>query len=242
MRMSIRLARQTGIAYLGLAIAGALSFMIIRPQLFSAGHPDMTLAHLVDHPWLAKAGVAAELLTVASQALAAVGFYRLFRPVNRGAAAGIAAFGLVNAVMILISAAVLATAAALARDPFGDAASQVHLLYLVSGNLWGVAGLFFGLWLIPMGQCVLTSGWMPRTLGWILLGGGLGYVISTFVAYLIPAATGLSTALTLPATVAELWMIGHLLTRGISRHPIDQTLDQALHQTPTTSNSPMAAN
>jgi hypothetical protein len=30
--------------------------------------------------------------------------------------------------------------------------------YLVSGNLWGVGALFFGLWLIPMGSCVLRSG------------------------------------------------------------------------------------
>jgi hypothetical protein len=33
----------------------------------------------------------------------------------------------------------------------GGAAATVQLLYVISGHLWGVAGLFFGLCLIPMG-------------------------------------------------------------------------------------------
>ena len=115
-------------------------------------------------------------------------FYRLFRAADPLAAGGIAAFGLVNAVVILVSAALLATAVEVALDPVGDAAATVQLLYLVSGNLWGVGGLFFGLWLIPMGWCVLRSGWMPRALGWILVGGGIGYVLSAFVRYLAPDA------------------------------------------------------
>ena len=107
-----------------------------------------------------------------TQALAALWFFRLFRPVDAFAAGAIAAFGLVNAVAILVSAACLATALQVALEPVGDA-GNAQLLYLVSDNLWIVGGLFFGLWLIPMGWCVLRSGWMPRALGWILvLGGG----------------------------------------------------------------------
>jgi hypothetical protein len=34
--------------------------------------------------------------------------------------------------------------------------------------------------------CVLRSGWMPRVLGWILVGGGVGYVLSAFIRYLGP--------------------------------------------------------
>jgi hypothetical protein len=231
----VRTARMTGLLYLGLAITGALGFLLIRPQLFAADDPSATLANLVNHESLARAGVALELLIVVTQALAAVWFYRLFRTADPLAASGIAAFGLVNAVMILVSAALLGTAVELALDPVGDAAATVQLLYLVSGNLWGVGALFFGLWLIPMGWCVLRSGWMPRALGWILVGGGIGYLLSAFIRYLAPDAPVVADALAYPATVGEVWMIGYLLVRGVRRHALDEAPPTARTPTPAAS-------
>jgi hypothetical protein len=201
-------ARVTGLLYLSLAVAGGAGFLTIRPVLFADGDPAATLAHLQDHPDLARAGVVLELLVVLTQALAAAGFYRLYRN------PGIAAFGLVNAVAILGSAAMLGAAAEIAADPFGDAAPTVQTLYLVSGHLWTAGGLFFGLWLIPMGQSVLADG--PRALGWLLIAGGVGYVLNTFASYVLPAAAGL---LVVPATAGELWMIGYLLVRAPAVHP-----------------------
>ena len=210
-----RLARTTGFLYLGLAVTGGLGFLLIRSRLFVAGDGSATLAHLVEHEGLARAGVALELLVVLTQALTAVWFYRLFRRVDSFGAGSIAAFGLVNAVAILGSAALLATAVEVAVDPVGDAAAGVQVLYLVSGNLWTAGALFFGLWLVPMGWCVLRSGWMPRVLGWILIGGGVGYVLSPFVGYLVPQAGAVADVLALPASVGEFWMVGYLIFRGV---------------------------
>ena len=93
-------------------------------------------------------------------------------------------------------------------------------MYLVSDNLWTVGGLFFGLWLVPMGWCVLRSGWMPRALGWILVVGGVGYVLGAFVDYLVPDAQLLADLMIVPATIGELWMIGYLLVRGVDRRAL----------------------
>ncbi|GIF00710.1 DUF4386 domain-containing protein [Paractinoplanes rishiriensis] len=212
----VRTARITGLLYLGLAVSGALGFLITRPRLF-ATEPAGTLANLTAHPALARATVAFELLTVLTHALAAAWFYRLFHRADRFAAAGVAAFGLVNAVTVLISTALLGTAAEIARDPYGDAASTVQTLFQVSGHLWTAGALFFGLWLIPMGWCVLRSGWMPRQLGWILVGGGVGYALSTFLGYLAPGAPLVADLLVIPATAGEFWMIGYLLIRGVRK-------------------------
>jgi Domain of unknown function (DUF4386) len=235
MHALIRTARTTGLLYLGLAFAGALGFLLIRPKLFAADDPDATLANLVAQESLARAGVAFELLIVLTQALVAVWFYRLFRTADALAAGGIAAFGLVNAVAILVSAALLATALQLALDPVGNAAATVHMLYLASGNLWGVGALFFGLWLIPMGWCVLRSAWMPRALGWILIGGGIGYLLSGFVRYLAPDVPAVADALVYPATVGEFWMIGYLLVRGVRRGALDDAPPTAATLTPAAS-------
>lgn len=212
-----RTARVTGLFYLGLGITGMLGFLIIRPRLFVADDAGATLANLAEHESLARIGVALELGVVVTQALAAAWFYRLFRTADAVAAGGIAAFGLVNAVAIMGSAALLATAVEIAGAPIGDAASTVQTLYLASGNLWGVGNLFFGLWLIPMGTCVLRSRWMPRPLGWILVVGGVCYLASGFLLYLVPDAQVIANLLVVPATVGELWMIGHLLTVGVRR-------------------------
>ncbi|MFS8102446.1 DUF4386 domain-containing protein [Lentzea alba] len=233
MHALIRTARTTGLLYLGLAITGLVGFLFIRSQLFVADDPGATLANLVEHELLARAGVAFELLIVVTQTLAAVWFYRLFRTADPLAAGGIAAFGLINAVVILVSAGLLGTALHVALDPVGDAAATVQLLYLVSGDMWGVGALFFGLWLIPMGLCVLRSGWMPRALGWILVVGGVGYLLSAFVGYLAPDVPVVADALVFPATVGEFWMIGYLLVRGVR--------SQALHEASSTERTPTPA-
>ncbi|MFC6021702.1 DUF4386 domain-containing protein [Plantactinospora solaniradicis] len=211
----IRTARATGLLYLGLALTGGLGFLLVRSQLFVTDDPHATLARLVEHESLARVGIALELLVVLTQALTAVWFYRLFHTVDSIAAGSIAAFGMVNAIAILGSAALLGTAIEVALTPVGDAAVTVQLMYLVSGNLWTVGGVFFGLWLIPMGWCVHRSGWMPPILGWLLIGGGGGYVLSALVGYLAPGAGVVADALVIPATVGEFWMIGYLLVRGV---------------------------
>jgi hypothetical protein len=213
----VRTARMTGLCYLGLAITGGLGFLLIRPRLFAAGDASATLANLVQYESLARVGIAVEMGIVVTQALTAIWFYRLFRPADAVTAGTITAFGLVNAIAVMGSAALLATAVDIAHKPVGDAAATVQTLYLVSGNLWGVGALFFGLWLIPMGSCVLTSRWMPRPLGWVLIVGGLGYLASGFVMYLWPGARTVADLLTVPATIGELWMIGYTLIRGVRR-------------------------
>ena len=215
-----RTARATGAMYFALGVAGILGFLVIRPQLYAPGDPTATLNNLVDNQGLARVGVVLEMGIVVAQALTALWFYRLFRSVDRFAAGAITAFGMVNAVAILGSAAFLATAAQIAANPLDDATAQVQLAYIVSENLWGVGALFFGLWLIPMGACVLLSKAMPRALGWILIVGGAGYLVNAFVTYLAPDLDSVAGVLVVPATIGEFWMIAYLLFRGIKQTTI----------------------
>ena len=179
------------------------------------------MANLTQHESLARLGIVMEMGVVITQALVALWFYRLFKSVNTFAAGSIAAFGLVNAVAILGSAALLATALDVSQDASltvsGGAAATAQLLYVVSGNLWIIGGIFFGLWLIPMGWLARRSGWMPSLLGWILMIGGVGYVANALLRYLLPDAGLAVDLLTTPATVGELWMVGYLCLRGVRR-------------------------
>lgn len=191
----IRDARVAGLLYLGLAVTGLLGFVVIAPGT--------------------SLDVVAELGIVATQALVALAFYKLFRTVDSYRAIALAAFGLLNAAVILVSAGALAAALGL------TASSSTDLLLALSESMWLVGGLFFGFWLVPMGLLVLQSGWMPRALGWLLIVSGAGYVASTVATLLLPDAPLLADLLTFPATVGELWMIGYLLVRGVARPRAD---------------------
>lgn len=217
---TIKTARATGAWYLGLAITGMLGFLFLRPQLIDADDPAATLANLAEHATQAHLLVMLEMGIVVTQALAAVYFYKLFRPVNPTAAYATAAFGMVNSVAIMTSGAFMATATSIAADPSltpgGDAAGTVGLMYELSANSWGMGNLFFGLWLIPMGWVAITSARLPRPLGWTLVVGGVGYMLSGLIGYgIADAPSWLVEGLAFPATIGEFWNIGYLLTKGI---------------------------
>lgn len=214
------IARLTGAAYLGLAVTGAVSFLAVRSQLYVPGDPAATLGHLIEQNSLAQFGLIAESLVVVTQALAALGFFALFRRDRPTAAFGVASFGLANALAILVSVAFNATALAVVAEPAlapaGDVAATVGLLYALSGACWTVGNIFFGLWLIPMGWFAVSTGRLPRVLGWVLMVGGVGYVLSALIGVGAPELASTTDAvLPLAASVGEFWMLGYLLAFGI---------------------------
>ncbi len=227
MSTPVATARWTGLFYLVLALAGLAGFLFARSELYVADDAAATLANLAERSGLARFGIAADLTVVVSQALAAVWFFKLFRSEHSLAAGSIAAFGLVNAAAILVATAFSSTALVVAGDaalaPAGDQAATVQLLYQLSGTLWDVGGLFFGLWLFPMGYVIVKSRLMPAVLGWILMVGSVTYVINTYLTQLAPDAPAAVDGLLVGvATVGEFWIIGYLLLFGVrSRSPKD---------------------
>lgn len=226
-------ARGAGWWYLGLAITGVLGFLLVRPAIYVEGDPAATLVNLTDKEGVARLGVVLEMAIVVTQALAAVWFYKLLRTVHPVSGMSVAAFGLVNAAAIMVSAVFLAAAVEVAADsslaPGGDAAATVGLLYRLSADAWGVGALFFGLWLIPMGWAAVVTGRFPKVLGWVLIVGGVGYLLSALVGYSpLGAPSLLVDALTFPATIGEFWMIGYLLVRGIRAEPAARLADRAI--------------
>jgi Domain of unknown function (DUF4386) len=213
-----RTARTAGLLYLCFFVTGIAGTVGVRGQIYAADDANATLANLIEHASLARLGVALELGIVAAQALTAVWLYRLFRSVDTFAAGVLAAFGMVNAVAILASAAMLGTALDVAHDASltvaGGAAATAQLLYVASDSFWRVGALFFGLWLVPMGWLVLRTRWLPRLLGWVLVAAGLGYTLSAFVEALFSNADVAVQLLRVPSIIGELWIMAYLIVVG----------------------------
>jgi len=214
-----RWAQLTGLAYLVIFVSGIVGFFLIRRQLYVPDDAMRTAANLVAHEGLARVGIAVDLVTVLAQALAAVGFFLVFRRVDSAGAASITAFGLVNCVVVLVATAFSATALQVALRGGQTSASEVLVLYDLNAATWSAGGLFFGLWLIPMGWLTLRSGSMPRVLGWILVVGGVAGVLGIFVSVLAPDASVLAGVLPLAVIPGEVWIIGYLLIKGMPERP-----------------------
>jgi hypothetical protein len=209
-------ARLTGIWYLLLAITGMVGFLVLHSRIYATSDPSGTLTNLVEHDTIARLRLLFEFMIVISQALAAVWFYKLFKDIKHDAAWALAAWGMMNAAAIMISAMAMAGSIEVAgsAQATNDKLIMIQLFLQLIKHAWGVGSLFFGLWLIPMGYIVVSSQRMPVWLGRILILGGVGYLLSAFIGYMGVEGDWVGM-LTIPATTGELWMIVYLLSYGI---------------------------
>lgn len=215
MKDEIKTARITGIWYLLLAISGMVGFLTLHSKLYVAD-PAQTLTNLTEQETLARIRLLLEFAIVVSQALAAVWFFKLFKDINHVAAWALAAWGMMNAAAIMISAMAMGSALGIvdADQSMDDKIIMIQIFDQFIKNAWGVGSLFFGLWLIPMGYVVVSSQRMPKGLGYVLIVGGAGYLISACLNYMGIKGVWLDM-LVIPATVGEFWMIAYLLIFGI---------------------------
>ena len=65
-----------------------------------------------------------------------------------------------------------------------------------------IAGIFWGLWLLPMGYLVFKSGFLPRWIGVLLIIGGFGYLIDSAIFFLLPDVD---------VTIAQFTFVGEVL-------------------------------
>ena len=208
---TLSVGRTTGLLYLGLAVSGMISFLGIKSQIFVEGNPAATASKLLEQESLARVGIAFEILLVLTQALTAMWFYKLFKKLDSFAAMTLAIFGMVNAVAILI-----ATAFWLSALNSALASNTVELTYnllSIHNDIWTIATLFFGLWLIPMGY-LSRKALMPKALAGFLIIGGALYLASTFVLVLLPNQDTLANLLSIPGTIGEFWIIGYLIFKS----------------------------
>lgn len=206
-------ARLTGIWYLILAISGMLGFLIYQPKIFIPNNPEQTITNLINLASTARIRLILEFVIIISQALSAVWFYKLFKPINEWGAFTLAIWGTMNSAIILVSAIAMSTAIDIANavtTSMQGKTDMIQLLSQIMDNAWGVGSLFFGLWLLPMGYIIVSSKRMPIWLGRTLIIGGTGYILSAFLDYL-GMKHPLFDLLVIPATIGEFWIIGYLL-------------------------------
>lgn len=209
-------ARLAGLWYLMMAISGVFGFLVFHSKVFDPVNPQTTLNNLIEYESTARLRLIFEFAIVVSQALTAAWFYKLFKSIDAWKAWCVGVWGIVNSIVILISGIAIASAIHIASPSIiiENKVLLIQLLSTISSQAWGVGGLFFGLWLIPLGSIITESKRMPIWLGRTLILGGVGYLLSVFLNYLDIKVIN-TELLTIPADIGEFWMIGYLLIFGI---------------------------
>jgi hypothetical protein len=199
------LARTAGLLYLVVAVtSGPAQFF--RESLFVPGDPTATAAKVRDNADALRLALVADMIGIAAFVGVALALYFLFREVGPRAAVALLAFVIVSASIEAADLANHLAAYLLAtQPPFAESDRLISLALQLHGQVYYVAEVFFGLWLVPLGLAIWRTGWAPRALGAALAAGGILYLVALIPVYASPELdAGISVAIALPAGVAEI--------------------------------------
>jgi hypothetical protein len=211
-----------------MSIPGAFALIYVPSKLIVEGNAAATATNIAAAETLFRLGIAAELIGQAGFIFVALALYDLFKGVHQRDASlmlglivlsiPIAFLNELNA----IAALVLVRGAdflSIFERPQRDALAMVFLN--LHGHGFDVAGIFWGLWLFPLGLLVYRSRFLPRFLGVWLVIGGIAYVIMSFTGVLLPQYQDKVFKISQPAFFGEIVLMLWLVIKGAKPPAMD---------------------
>ncbi|MCJ7735478.1 MAG: DUF4386 domain-containing protein [Anaerolineales bacterium] len=209
-------------------IAASLSLIMIPFALFGVmwvsslivpGDAATTVNNIIASESLFRLSIGSSLLIQIGHILLVLILYKLLKPVNKNHALLMVIFFLVGVPIAMLKelnqfAALLLLSGADYLTVFtaGQLQALVPLFLDLHEHGIMIAGIFWGLWLFPMGYLVFKSGFLPRILGILLIIGGFGYLIDSFAIFLFPSFQAIALFTFIGEVLFPLW----LLIKGVN--------------------------
>lgn len=218
-----RLARIAGLLYLTVAVFGGFAHLFARATVYVPGDAAATADNIVANSVLFRFAFVADLIQATCFLLVGMALYLLLKHVSKNVGRAMVVFVTLSVAIICLNmihhfgALLVATNESYA-SALGPDGSNALVLLLVDMHHYGylVAQIFFGLWLLPLGYLTFKSGMFPRALGVLLMIACFSYLIDMLALFLVPdIGEAISTFVVAPAAVAEFWMVGYLLVKGV---------------------------
>ncbi len=221
-------ARRAGLFYLAAAVFYIFGMMYVEGRV--AGDDATMLRKIAETGGLYRLGFLGALLGHVCLLATAAALYELFSPVDAGWARLLVIFvvagvsiAFLNRAHQLVVERLAAGAYAGLPEAGGEWIAPLFIDLFKDGEK--LAGMFWGLWLLPAGVLVLKSGFAPKPLGAVLIAACAFYEITFFEYFLLsppPAALVVPlavahTADTVAKVAAELGFIAWLLAAGFRR-------------------------
>src|SRR6266436_5072391 len=185
--------RFAGLLYVLMSVVGFFAMAYVPSKLIVHGNATATASNISASETLFRLGIAGELIGQAGFIFVALALYDLLKGVSRRHASLMVTLIVVSIPIAFlnelnsIAALVLVRGAdflSVFEKPQRDALAMLFLN--LHGHGFGVAEIFWGLWLFPLGLLVYRSGFFPRILGVLLMLRCFAYVVESFIYFLLP--------------------------------------------------------
>ena len=177
-----------GLGLLIMAILAPIAEFGILPNLIVPGDGQATAENIRASIGSFRVGIVLYLVVAILDVIVAWGLYSLLQPVNESLSLLAAWFRMVYAAIFVATQNNLSSVLSLLTER--DTATQVHAQVMTSLNAfqsgWDLAIAVFSLHLVVLGYLVFRSDYFPRWLGFLVVVAGLGYLVDSFGAFLIP--------------------------------------------------------
>ena len=216
-------AREAGFWYLLMLITATIGMMYIPTRIIITGDAYATANNIMRSEFLFRIGILSNLICQVTFVFLVMALYRLLKEVNVKHARLMVSLVLV-AVPIAFLNELTRVTALLIKDNAAylqvfensqlDALTMLFLNIHQQGTI--LAGIFWGLWLLPFGLLVIKSGFIPKILGIFLIIGCFSYLADSSAALLVPEYKEIiNNILMLPMAIGEISMIFWLLIKGV---------------------------
>ncbi len=206
-------ARIAGALYLVLALA--MFPDMLRKSLIVAGDAVATGRNILDNALLFRISIFGDLVCYVAFLFLVLALYSLLKDVQREVAQAMVALVVVCVAIAMRSVSNQLTGLALLQEN-NPAQAMLYLGMYQNGMV--ISEIFMGLWLFPLGWLFFKSGFMPKTLGILLMVGCFGYLADSFVGVVMPAWETLTAQGVMLPAIAELATVFWLLAFGV-KHP-----------------------
>jgi len=193
MNTNKKTARIAGFLYLIMFPLGIFGIMYVPSILIVPGDAATTANNIMASESLFRLSIVSALILQIVNLLLVLVLYKLLKPVNKNHAVLMVIFFLVSVPITMLNelnqfAALLLLSGADYLTVFTTDQLQALVPLFLDLHEYGItiAGIFWGLWLFPMGYLVFKSGYIPRILGILLMIGCFGYLIDSFAIFLLP--------------------------------------------------------
>jgi len=219
--------RFAGLLYVLMSIPGFFALIYVPSKLIVHGNATATTNNIAASETLFRLGIACNLICQAGFIFVALALYDLLKGVNQRHASlmvtlivvsiPIAFLNELNAIatLVLVRGADFLS---IFEKPQRDALAMLFLNLHSYG--FDVAGIFWGLWLFPLGLLVYGSGFLPRILGVLLILNGFTYPVNSLTSLLVPQYEQIVSQWMMPLSFGELLFMLWLLIKGANPKPL----------------------
>jgi len=219
--------RFAGLLYVLASIVGIFGLLYVPSKLIVNGNAVDTARNLVASETLFRLGITAHLIGEALFVFVALALYDLLKAVNHRNALYMLTLILVAIPIAFLNELNAIAASLLARgseflsvfdQPQRDALAMLFLN--VHGYGFDVAGIFWGLWLFPLGLLVYRSDFLPRILGVALMVNCFAFLINSLTSLVLPHYGALVSGWMRPFHFGEQVFMLWLLIMGAKPKPV----------------------